>query len=441
MTKHLETTRLKVKRIVALLLLALFFIPVSTAWGLPQAETKPAPLPAKGKPRVFIDCDIYDPAALGKEISFVESAASRGDADVYILITSQSVPEGKEYTLAFSGEKEFGGIQQTLKLPVGKDETGEQEKQSLARTLKMGLMRYVGRTPLASRVNINFLDKVKPTDVVDKWHFWVFSLSANGFFSGEKLYNYRMFYGSFVANHVTPGWKIRMSLGVSHYKDVFTVDSEKIESPSNSRTLQGLVVKSVSEHWSVGGYVTANASSYQNIKLGLRFAPAVEYNLFPYSESTRRQLRFLYTLSLKPMSYREETIYDKTRESLLAESLEAALEIKQKWGTISTSLQGSHYFHDFSKYRVELYSEISVRIVKGLSFNINGGGSRIHDQLSLAKGGATYEEVLLRRKQIATTYEYYVSVGISYTFGSILSKIVNPRFGAGGSSISIRIGG
>ncbi len=110
--------------------------------------------------------------------------------------------------------------------------------------------------------------------------------------------------------------------------------------------------------------------------------------------------------------------------------MSATLELKEKWGTISTSIEGSHYFHDFSKYHVNLYAEISLRLFKGLSFDLYGGGSRIHDQLSLPKMGASYEDILLMRKQLATSYEYYFSVGLSYTFGSIYSNVVNPRFGS-----------
>ena len=55
--------------------------------------------------------------------------------------------------------------------------------------------------------------------------------------------------------------------------------------------------------------------------------------------------------------------------------------------------------------------------------------SRIRDQLSLPARGATDEEVLLRLRQLQSGYEYNVGVGVTYTFGSIFSSIVNPRFG------------
>lgn len=56
----------------------------------------------------------------------------------------------------------------------------------------------------------------------------------------------------------------------------------------------------------------------------------------------------------------------------------------------------------------------------------------IHDQLSLPKGTATLEQVLLRRTMLETNYSYYFSIGLSYAFGSIYSNVVNPRFGGGG---------
>jgi hypothetical protein len=53
----------------------------------------------------------------------------------------------------------------------------------------------------------------------------------------------------------------------------------------------------------------------------------------------------------------------------------------------------------------------------------------MHDQLALVKGGATREEILLKRKELASTYTYFTYFGLSYTFGSIYNNVVNPRFG------------
>ncbi|MCK4495465.1 MAG: hypothetical protein KAU91_03895, partial [Candidatus Aminicenantes bacterium] len=236
---------------------------------------------------------------------------------------------------------------------------------------------------------------------------------------------------------VTPELKIRLSIGAMYNENEFTFEDEVIESSSDSQNFKGLIVKSLNDHWSIGAYFSANSSKYSNIKLSLTPAPAIEYNLFPYSQSTKRQLRFLYRLGFNSVRYREETIYEKTYENLWKQSLSVTLELKQKWGTVNTSLEGSHYFHNFNKNRLMLWGGISLRLLKGLNFNINVNYSRIRDQLSLAWSDASLEEVLLRRKQLATTYNYYLSIGLSYTFGSIHSKVVNPRFGDGAKGISI----
>ena len=82
-----------------------------------------------------------------------------------------------------------------------------------------------------------------------------------------------------------------------------------------------------------------------------------------------------------------------------------------------------------SKNRLDLHAGLSINLLKGLSFDVWGGYSQIHDQLSLPIRGATYEEILLQRKELATNYSYNFSIGLSYTFGSLYSNVVNPRFG------------
>jgi hypothetical protein len=75
---------------------------------------------------------------------------------------------------------------------------------------------------------------------------------------------------------------------------------------------------------------------------------------------------------------------------------------------------------------------VNVRITGGLSFNVFVFGGLVRDQLYLPKGDVTEQEVLTRRRQLASAYNYYTSFGINYRFGSKLSNFVNPRFDGGG---------
>jgi len=51
-----------------------------------------------------------------------------------------------------------------------------------------------------------------------------------------------------------------------------------------------------------------------------------------------------------------------------------------------------------------------------------------YDQIYLPKDEADITEVLTRRRQIASGYNFYTSFGLNYRFGSKLNNFVNPRF-------------
>ncbi len=409
--------------------------------GIPASgQTPPAAGDAKGRPlKVFLDAPGGDLTALTKDIPFVVFVSSLGEADIHVAMAGPSPAAGGEFVLTFSGRNAFQGDNNVLRFAPPPAAPPDEVTKSLARTLRLGLVRYAAKTPVAKRLSVSFEDKVKPTAVADPWHFWVFSLGTDGFLSGEESYGYGSYNGSFSATRVTPDLKLRASLSSSISRQKFIYEDETIDSRSESVAFSGLAVKSLGEHWSAGVTIGAQTSSYRNIDRDFTLAPAVEYNVFPYADSTKRQLRLLYRVGLQAVRYREITIYDRLSETLWNEALTATLELKRPWGTVSTSLEGSHYLHDFRKNRLELNAEVSLRVWKGLSFNVDGGGSRIHDQLGLVKAEASLDEVLLRRKELETNYNYYFSVGLSFTFGSVHSNVVNPRFGDSQGGVSIRI--
>ena len=74
-------------------------------------------------------------------------------------------------------------------------------------------------------------------------------------------------------------------------------------------------------------------------------------------------------------------------------------------------------------------ADVSVRVARGLSVGAELNASRIRDQISLPARGASPEEILLRLRQLRSGYEYNFGLNITYSFGSIFSSIVNPRFG------------
>ena len=172
----------------------------------------------------------------------------------------------------------------------------------------------------------------------------------------------------------------------------------------------------------------ASKSTYYNRALLLTFAPAIEYDIFPYSESTRRQFTFNYAVGVNHLRYDEVTIFDKLSETLPSHTFLMAATFKQPWGSWYNSFEARQYLTDLAKNRLILYNSLSVRVFKGFSVRFNGDIERIHDQIYLPQGGATPEEILVRRLQLATSYSYYLSFGVTYNFGSIHNNIVNTRF-------------
>ncbi len=381
-------------------------------------------------PKVYIDCEDCDQDYIRTEIPFVNYVRDRKEADVHVLITTQTTGSGgTEYTIAFIGQGSYEKINSTLIYASSKTDTEEEIRRGYVAVLKMGLLPYASRTPIRDLISVSFKEKVKPTDVVDRWKFWVFSLRVGGELDRESQTKSDSINLTFSANKVTPDIKLRMGFSAGYQKDEFNYEDEKITSDSDQVDFAGVFVKSLGEHWSAGVALTMSSSAYSNLRFKITPTPAIEYDFFPYSESTRRQLRILYKVGYEFVKYREMTIYDKTKESLLGQSLLITLEIKEPWGTLSTSIEGSHYFHDFNYNRLAIYPELSFRIFKGLDFNIDGMYERVRDQLSLPASGASREEILLRRKELRTDYNLSLSVSLSYTFGSIFSNVVNPRFG------------
>jgi len=272
----------------------------------------------------------------------------------------------------------------------------------------------------------------------DKWDSWVFKGSLNGYVNGQKTYKSNYVSGNLSGGRITEAWKMNFSANYNTNNSSYLIDEETIESSSDSKSARALIVKSLTDHWSAGGSFWVGGSSYSNRKFGFNVMPGIEFDVFPYSESTRRQLRILYSAGFKREHYMDSTIYNKIKENLWVQSLETSYQVVQKWGSIDVSLDYANYLHDWSKNNLSLSGYLNLRVAKGLSLNFGGGASLVHDQLNLVKANLSYEEILLQRKELATSYEYFISFGISYTFGSIYNNVVNPRFGnSGGGGMTI----
>jgi hypothetical protein len=419
------------KRALKLVLIAAFLLPAAS---LLLAEEKIQNIDElkKTAPKVYLDGQRLDTNFIKTEIEFVNYVRDRKEADVHVLVSQQGTGSGgNEYTLSFIGLGTYEDLKNELKYFSNKIDTQDETRKGIVQVLKLGLTPFVARTPIAQILNLTFAGKVKQTSVEDKWDFWVFSFSARGRLNGEKSRKSNSLYGNFSINRVTPQTRLRLGISSNDERSEYNYDDYQSTSTSRSRMIDGLYVFSLGEHWSVGAILNINTSTYSNIKFGVSFHPAIEFNIFPYSESTRRQLRILYRIGVNSDQYLETTIYDKLKEKTVSHALSVTFESREPWGNAELSLEASSFFHDFSKNRFKVQGNLSFRIIKGLSLTVDGRYSAVRDQLALRKGDVSVEELLLRRTELASGYTYQMTLGLSYSFGSVYSNVVNPRFGGG----------
>jgi len=413
---------------IAIILIVVLCCNAITAQTLPKQSAENT----SKKIAVYYDCPSCDLDYIKNEIGFVNNVRDRSESQVQIIMTAETNGSGgARYSIMFYGLKEFKGEDDTLTFSVPSDATEEMIRDHYIATFKIGLMQYVMKTDAAKMITIEYSEPDTAAPPKDKWNNWVASISGTMYINGEKSYKSLSSYNSISVYKVMPEWKTDISFGNSYSESSYAYEEIDYYYKSINRSIYGSAdyILSLSNHWSCGLFGYANSSTYNNINFSASLSPAIEYDIFPYEEATTRQVRCVYTIGPDYNKYFDTTIYNKTEQLLFSQSLGIAAEVVQKWGSLSGSVTGNTYLHDLSKNSIDFYLNTSFRLFKGLELSVYAYYNMIHNQLALPKGDVTQEELLLQQRQMQTQYSYYVSLGLSYTFGSIYNTVVNPRFG------------
>ncbi|MFP4487793.1 MAG: hypothetical protein ACLFN1_00685 [Bacteroidales bacterium] len=385
---------------------------------------------------VFLDCRWCDRDYIRKNFPFVNYVNNKDEADVHILVRRRSTGGGGgEYTIDFIGQGAFSDIHDQMMFFSPVNETSDETRRGRSNTIAMGLMQFVARTPLSRNIKIIYEDDNDSSSAGslqgniqdDPWNSWMFRMRGSGEFQKDENYETTRASSSFSADRVTPELKIEFDLRYSYRQTLYTTTDNTFFRENWSA--RSLLVKSLGPKFSAGGRTSIESDTYNNYQLAIEAGPAIEYNLFPYEESSSRQFRIQYGVNLQYNDYNDTTTYFKTSETLLKHHLSSSLGFNQPWGSGWVSLSWSNYLHDFTENNLGFRSHINYRIYKGLSVNLQARANLIHDQRNLPKGDATEQEVLTRQIALKTNYSYSFEVGLSYSFGSIYNNVVNPRFG------------
>lgn len=403
----------------------------------PSLRTSEAQTVVDTRVRVFLDCQTFgcDRNFFITELPFVLWTQDRLDADAHLLLTRLGTASGGgEYTVTLYGHRRFEGRADTLVTTLPPNTTDDVRRRELARLFKLGLVSYVTRLPGQEHFAVTYTAPAnapaapKMTEVQDPWNLWVYRTRLNGGGGAEsRASNYEVT-GNVTASHITEDWKV-----IFYFQNEYRYNRFKVTDTTSREYIRrngdaiARVVRSITDHWSIGSGLGGGYSEFRNIDLYQLADISAEYNLFPWAEATSRQLVLATGLGLRRYEYASETIYGETVETRQLARVMLAGESRQPWGSIDAALRYNRFLMADNRFSLAFNGRTNIRLSRGLSLELRGEAAKVNDQLYLSRGGASEDEVLTRQRALATAFRLTGSVGLNFTFGSIYNTIVNPR--------------
>ena len=383
-------------------------------------------------PKFYIKCERCDNSFLKNEISYVDHVRDQGLADIQLFIyRNRNANNGNRYTLDYIGANKFSDNKISLTLDTNPKMTRDEIRNSLKRKIELGLIHYLMKTDIADNIVISIDSQISNVNSnessSDKWKNWVFQTAGEANFENETSRKQSNFEIQFDADKVTDKIKLQIDLDFEKSNNRYENNDNIFISKRNRNGLNVKSVWSINDKWSAGFKAGLGGDTYQNINFRHWVQPAIEYSFFPYNEFVRREMVINYGIGYGYRNYIEETIYDKFEEYVYVHVIGFETRFRQPWGEIYTHLSGKSFLQDPSKNSMRLNSWFSIRIFEGLSFRVGGEIELIRDQISLPKGNASIEDLLLQQKEIATDFYSEFRVGLSYTFGSAFNNYLNSR--------------
>ncbi|WP_420456936.1 hypothetical protein [Rubrivirga sp.] len=398
--------------------------------------------PSDGPLAVAVDCPGYVPGCdldfFQTEVGFARFVRDQADAAVYVLVVREGTGGGGDrYTLFFDGRRApLAGRRDTLRTSTPPGASDDDQRRGLRDRLALGLAGFAARTGLANRLSVSYTAPdaaqaaTEAADGVDPWNSWVFRINAQGYFSGQSQSSSSNLFGSVSAERVTEALKVSIRPRASYNRSEFELsDGSPFVSDNASYGLNSGVVVSLSDHWSAGGRVDLSRNTFSNYDARAEVTPAVEYNLYPYAESTQRQLRFFYQAGVEAVAYQDTTVFLETSAVLPVHEGGVAAEFAQPWGSVDIYSSASQYLSRTDRYNLSLGGGVELRLLRGLSLRVDGYYEFVRDQINLRAARAEDGQILTGDQELPTGFQYFASVGVSYSFGSIYNQVVNARFG------------
>ena len=381
------------------------------------------------KIKVFLSCNCDD-SYIKQNTLLLDYVRDRTLSDIEVFVFDISnASGGRNFTFEYKGKNDFQNKENKISTNITQNLTFNEAREVLLKTYKMGMVHFLQNTVFQNQVDVSYNDQMDiPQEMsFDQWKNWVFEISGSFNFENEESINEEEYNVGFDIDRVTEMWRVRSYFRQRRAVKFYSGDEENYTSERNSTYFSGSLVKSISDHFSTGIFGSYQKDTFRNYKSFFNFSPALEYNFIPYNEVLTREITLAYKLGYNFYEYLEETLYGFLHQKMFNQSLTLNLRFREKWGSIYSYMIASQFLDQPDQNRLTLNNNINLRIVRGLSLRISGSFQLIRDQINLPKGEASIEDLLLRQRQISTNYQNRISMGLSYTFGSIFNNIVNTR--------------
>ena len=381
---------------------------------------------------LYIKCDRCDNSFLKNEINYVNHVRDQGLADIQLFIyRNRNANNGSRYSLDFIGKNKFSDKELSLVLDTNPRLTRDEIRNALKRKIDIGLVYFLIESDISNKISISYDSIINNNESYesssDKWKNWVFQTSGEANFESETSRKQSNIEIAFDADKVTDKIKLQIDLDFERSNNEYENNNNVFISNRNRKLLNIKNVWSINNKWSTGFIAGLGGDTYQNIDFRHWVQPAIEYSFFPYDEFVRREMVINYRIGYGYRNYIEETIYNKLEEYVYVHQLGFETRFRQPWGEIFTNVSAKSFIQDPSKNSFRLDSWFSIRVFEGLAIRLGGEIELIRDQLSLPKGNASIEDLLLQQKEIATDFYSEIRIGLSYTFGSAFNNYLNSR--------------
>ena len=381
--------------------------------------------------KLFLKCSC-DSNYIRDQINYIDYVRDQEDANIILEVYGDPNGNRGKYSIYFIGKNNFIGMDDKLSFESHPKMTNDEIRSGLKDKIQRGILKYLVKTTDINDLNISITkldNNISDSDslIVDKWKNWIFEISASGYYEKESSRKVNDFNGRFEVNRYTEDWRIETTLRFFKRIEEFLSETNNFKSSRVYKGAYGKIVRSISDHWSTGIFYGLSEDSYENIKFSNNFSPAIEYSIFPYKEVVRREMVLEYKIGYRKNNYQSKTIYGKNDEFLGIHSFAFKTRYRQNWGDIYSRFSFFTYLHDNSKNRLTFDNYLNIRIFEGFSLRLGAEIRFIRDQINLAAGQASIEDLLLQQRSIATDFYNEFRLGLTYTFGSAFNNIINTR--------------